>query len=112
MGADPERGDVGVRVAAADAPLRRAVVALVGGVELVQRSADTPRRAVLAPAQAKGVAKRAGEVELDRVVVAVAVRSLKPRVQPLAERPQVRPHAEVEAHDLAVSDLLADPVRA
>ena len=58
VGADPERGEVGVRVAAADAPLRRAVVALIGAIELVQRGADTPRCPVLATAQAEGVAKR------------------------------------------------------
>src|SRR5450755_5147264 len=111
MWVDSERGDAGVRVAAADAPLRRAVVALVGGVELVQPSAHAPGCPVLATAQPEGVAERPGEVELDRVVVAVAVRSLQPRVQPLTERAQMRPHAEVDAHDLAVSDLLADPVR-
>ena len=63
MRADPKRGDVGVRVPAADAPLRRTVISPVGSVELVQGGADGPRRPVLAPAQAEDVAEWCGEVD-------------------------------------------------
>lgn len=72
MWTDSECRDVGVGVPAADAPLRCALIPTVGVVEVAQGFPNAGSGAVLAAAQPKRVAQRGGEVELDRLVVAVA----------------------------------------
>src|ERR1039458_4692200 len=108
--ANPERGKVRVRVSAADAPFLGPVVTTVGVVELVQSGANACGRPVLSAMQPERVAQRSAEKKVDRVVIAVAVRTLKPRIQPLSDGPQVSPYAEVDANDLPVSDLVAKPL--
>src|ERR1019366_1064597 len=108
---DPKRGKVRVGVTATDAPFLRAVVTPIGVIKLVQGGADACGSSVRAAVKPERVAQRSSEIEVDRVVIAVAVRALEPRVKPLSDRPQVSPDEEVEAHDLSVSDLIAKPLR-